>query len=142
MVRTPQMTQEALIRKVQRESIHAFDRYAKTKTAEISLAGRARAMHVLSGMDIAEYFMVEPLIDGLLAYLPKKEAKEVFRHVVEILADRINEYFLSGEEQNSIDVAVAHNRRKLRELGIPEEKIPFYGGRFYDIILAEGSGKE
>ena len=120
--------------KLYQQTCKAFGEAGIKRLAECKLNIEAGAIDTLKGMDLAQYFLVAPLIDALLDYLPKPIAKEVFKRACKGIGDQASEYFFSDkyEKENIIDSVVCTNRRKLRELGIPENQFKNYGGAFVE----------
>ena len=116
--------------KLYQQTCHAFGEAGTKRLAECKLNIEASATHTLKGMDLAQYFLVAPLIDALLEHLPKPVAKEVFKKACKGIGDTAEEYFYGNknEKENVFDVVLARNRAKLRELGIPKEQFKEYGG--------------
>lgn len=116
--------------KLYQQTCHAFGEAGTKRLAECKLNIEASATHTLKGMDLAQYFLVAPLIDALLEHLPKPIAKEVFKKACKGIGEQAEEYFYGNknEKENVFDVVLARNRAKLREIGIPEAQFKEYGG--------------
>lgn len=116
--------------KLYQQTCHAFGEAGTKRLAECKLNIEASATHTLKGMDLAQYFLVAPLIDALLEHLPKPIAKEVFKKACKGIGEQAEEYFYGNrnEKENVFDVVLARNRAKLREIGIPETQFKEYGG--------------
>lgn len=123
--------------KIFNETINAFNQGGVKRLGESNLNITAGAYHVMKGMDIAQYFMVEPLIDALLEHLPKPAAKQVFKDVCAGIGSRVEHYYYKDEAQNTLDTAIAHNQTKLKMLGIPKEQWRDYGGEWYEKVKEE-----
>ena len=74
--------------KLYQQTCHAFGEAGTKRLAECKLNIEASATHTLKGMDLAQYFLVAPLIDALLEHLPKPVAKEVFKRLAKALETR------------------------------------------------------
>ena len=122
--------------KIYNESINAFNRGNK-RLGESNLNITSGAYHTMKGIDIAQYFMVEPLIDVLTDYLPKPIAKEAFKKICERIGSQVERYYYKDEEQNVLDTAIAHNQTKLKMLGIPKEQWREFGGEWYEEVIKE-----
>ena len=122
------------ITKIYNETCNAFYKGAVFKLGESNLNITAGAYNVMKGMDIAQYFMVEPLIDALLDHLPKPVAKEVFKEICTEIGSRVCAYYQKNEAENTLDTAIAHNRRKLDKLGIPKDQWKDFGGEWYEKV--------
>lgn len=120
--------------KIYNETLNAFNQGGVKRLGESNLNITAGAYHVMKGMDIAQYFMVEPLIDALLEHLPKPAAKQVFKDVCAGIGSQVEKYYYKDEAQNVLDTAIAHNRRKLEKLGIPKEQWREFGGEWYENV--------
>ena len=120
--------------KIFNETCNAFNRGAVYRLGESNLNIIAGAKQVMKGMDIAQYFMVEPLIDALLEHLPKPIAKQVFKEVCAGIGSRVEAYYYKDEAQNVLDTAIAHNQTKLKKLGIPKEQWKEFGGEWYEKV--------
>lgn len=116
--------------KIYNETINAFNRGGVYRLGESNLNIISGAQHVMKGMDIAQYFMVEPLIRALLEYLPKPTAKKVFKEVCEGIGYRIENYYYKDEAENTLDTAIAHNQTMLKKIGIPREQWREFGGEW------------
>ena len=123
--------------KLLNETVQDFGNIGIKRPTESNLSVIAGAKQVLKGMDIAQYFMVEPLIDALLEHLPKPAAKQVFKEVCEGIGSRIEQYYYKDEAQNTLDTAIAHNQTKLKMLGIPKEQWKNFGGAWYEDVEAD-----
>ena len=128
------MTMADIYTKLYQQTCHAFGEAGTKRLAECKLNIEASATHTLKGMDLAQYFLVAPLIDALLEHLPKPVAKEVFKKACKGIGEQAEEYFYGNknEKENVFDVVLARNRAKLRELGIPKEQFKDYGGEIID----------
>ena len=127
--------------KIFNETINAFNRGGVYRLGESNLNITAGATHVMKGIDLAQYFMVEPLIDELLEVLPKPIAKKVFKNVCAGIGSRIEAYYFKDEAQNTLDTCIAHNQTKLKQLGIPENQWRDFGGAWYEDIAKERKKK-
>lgn len=116
--------------KVFNETINAFNRGGVYRLGESNLNIVAGAQHVMKGIDLGQYFMVEPLIDALLEHLPKPVAKQVFKEVCEGIGSRVESYYYKDEAENTLDTVIAHNQTKLKKLGIPKEQWRNFGGEW------------
>ena len=76
----------------------------------------AGARKVITGINVAQYFMVEPSISELLEVLPKPVAKEVFEKICKGIGTNIAKFYERGEANNALDTAIYHNREILRKL--------------------------
>ena len=123
--------------KIFNETVNAFNRGGIYRPAETNLNIISGAQQVMKGIDIAQYFMVEPLIDSLLENLPKPVAKEVFKKVCVGIGSRVEAYYHKDEAKNVLDTVIAHNQTKLTKLGIPKEQWKAYGGEWYEKVLEE-----
>lgn len=104
----------------------------------------AGARKVITGINVAQYFMVEPIISELLEVLPKPVAKEVFEKICKGIGTNIEKFYKPGEANNSLDTAIYHNREILRKLGIPERNFRKYGAEYPDeeiYTISKGAGK-
>lgn len=103
----------------------------------------AGAQKVISGLNIAQYLMVEPLIDELTEVLPKPIAKKVFEKICLGIGTSIEKFYKPGEANNVLETAVHHNREKLAKLGIPERNFRKYGGEWPEEVymITKGEGK-
>ena len=127
--------------KIFNETVNAFNRGGVYRLGEANLNITAGATHVMKGIDIAQYFMVEPLIDELLEVLPKPVAKQVFKNVCSGIGSRIQAYYFKDEAQNTLDTVISHNQTKLKQLGIPKEQWRDFGGAWYEDIAKERKKK-
>lgn len=127
--------------KIFNETINAFNRGGVYRLGEANLNITAGATHVMKGIDIAQYFMVEPLIDELLEVLPKAVAKQVFKNVCQGIGSRVEAYYYKDEAQNTLDTVIAHNQTKLKLLGIPKEQWRDFGGDWYENVIEERKNK-
>lgn len=127
--------------KIFNETVNAFNRGGVYRLGEANLNITAGATHVMKGIDIAQYFMVEPLIDELLEVLPKPVAKQVFKNVCAGIGSRIQAYYFKDEAQNTLDTVISHNQTKLKQLGIPKEQWRDFGGAWYEDIAKERKKK-
>lgn len=116
--------------KIFNESINAFNKGGVYRLGESNLNIKAGAVHTLKGMDLAQYFMVEPLVAALLEALPKPTAKKVFKEVCSGIGSRIEAYYYKDEAENVLDTVISHNREALRKLGIPREQWRDFGGEW------------
>jgi hypothetical protein len=123
--------------KVFNETINAFNRGGVYRLGESNLNIISGAQQVMKGIDIAQYFMVEPLIDALLENLPKPVAKQVFKEVCAGIGNRVENYYYKDEAQNTLDTVIAHNQTKLKQLGIPKEQWREFGGAWYEDVKKE-----
>lgn len=123
--------------KVFNETINAFNRGGVYRFGESNLNIISGAQQVMKGIDLGQYFMVEPLIDALLEHLPKPAAKQVFKEVCEGIGNRVEAYYYKDEAENTLDTVIAHNQTKLKQLGIPKERWRDFGGEWPD-RLKEG----
>lgn len=112
-----------------------------TKSNSEIIAG---ARKVIVGINVAQYFMVEPIIDELLEVLPKPIAKEVFENICKRIGRSIENFYEPGEANNVLETAVHHNREKLAKLGIPERNFGKYGAEWPEEVymVLKGAGKE
>ena len=120
--------------KIYNETCQAFNKGAVKRIGESNLNITSGAYHVMKGMDLAQYFMVEPLIDALLEHLPKPAAKQVFKEVCAGIGAQVEKYYYKDEAQNVLDTAIAHNQTKLKMLGIPKEQWREFGGEWYENV--------
>lgn len=90
----------------------------------------AGARKVIVGLNVAQYLMVEPIIDELTEVLPKPTAKKVFEKICLGIGTNIEKFYEPGEANNVLEVAVHHNREKLAKLGIPERNFRKYGAEW------------
>ena len=127
--------------KIFNESINAFNRGGVYRLGESNLNITSGATHVMKGSDLAQYFMVEPLIDALTEHLPKPIAKQVFKEVCQGIGSRVESYYYKDEAQNTLDTVIAHNQTKLKQLGIPKEQWKEFGGAWYEDVCAERDRK-
>ena len=106
--------------------------------AKIVAGGRK----VITGINIAQYFFVEPLINELLEILPKPKAKEVFERVCRCIGTRIGDFYKPNEANNVLDNVIYHNRQALQKLGIAKEKWPKFGGEYPEelYMIEKGAG--
>lgn len=116
-----------LLDKVYKETVGAFNKYAVKKPTESDFSIQSAALHTIKGIDLAEIFIVEPLIDTLTDYLPKDIAKQAFKDACKRIEANVTAYI---EDKENLDVAISHNQTKLKQLGIPKEKWGEYGGEF------------
>ncbi len=123
--------------KVFNETINAFNRGGVYRLGESNLNIISGAQQVMKGIDLGQYFMVEPLIDALLEALPKPVAKQVFKKVCEGIGSRVEAYYYKDEAENTLDTVISHNQTKLKQLGIPKERWRDFGGEWPD-RLKEG----
>lgn len=110
-----------------------------TKSNSEIIAG---AKKVITGINVAQYFMVEPIIDELLEVLPKPTAKAVFEKICLGIGTNIEKFYEPGEANNALGVAIFHNREKLKKLGIPERNFRKYGAEYPEDIytISKGAG--
>lgn len=94
----------------------------------------AGARQVITGINVAQYLMVEPMIDELLEVLPKPVAKETFEKICEGIGNRIAAFYEPGEANEVLEVCVHHNREKLAKLGIPKKNFAKFGGEWPEEI--------
>ncbi len=127
--------------KIYNETINAFNRGAVYRLGESNLNIISGASQVMKGMDLAQYFMVEPLIDALTDYLPKPIAKKVFKQVCAGIGSRIEAYYYKDEADNVLTVVIGHNQTKLKQLGIPKEQWKDFGGAWYEDVQKERENK-
>lgn len=127
--------------KIFNETINAFNRGGVYRLGESNLNIISGAQQVMKGIDIAQYFMVEPLIFELLEVLPKPVAKEVFKKVCAGIGSRVEQYYYKDEAQNTLDTVIAHNQTMLKKLGIPKEQWREFGGAWYEDIQKERENK-
>lgn len=118
---------DELLDRVFKETVGAFNKYAVKKPTESDFSIQSAAFHTLKGIDLAEIFMVEPLIDTLTDYLPKDIAKQAFKDVCQRIQAKIDLYI---EDKENLDVAISHNQTKLKQIGIPKNNWGKYGGEF------------
>lgn len=118
-----------LLEKIYTETLDAFNQHVVKRPTESDFSIQSSAIHILKGIDIAQYFMVEPLIDTLTDYLPKPIAKEAFKKICVGIQANTEQYL---QDKESLDVAIYHNRNKLQQIGIPEEQWGDYGGKYAD----------
>jgi hypothetical protein len=123
--------------KVFNETINAFNRGGVYRLGESNLNIISGAQQVMKGIDLGQYFMVEPLIDALLEHLPKPAAKQVFKEVCEGIGSRVEAYYYKDEAENTLDTVIAHNQTKLKQLGIPKERWRDFGGEWPDRLKEE-----
>lgn len=116
-----------LLDRIYQETVGAFNKYAVKKPTESDFSIQSAAFHTLKGIDLAEIFMVEPLIDTLTDYLPKDVAKQAFKDACQRIQTKIDLYI---EDKENLDVAISHNRAKLKQIGIPKNNWGEYGGEF------------
>ena len=116
-----------LLDRIYQETVGAFNKYAVKKPTESDISIQSAAFHTLKGIDLAEIFMVEPLIDTLTDYLPKDIAKQAFKDACQRIQAKIDLYI---EDKENLDVAISHNQTKLKQIGIPRQKWGEYGGEF------------
>lgn len=121
------MVDNALLEKIYTDTITAFNQHVVKRPTESDFSIQSSGMHILKGIDIAQYFMVEPLIDALTDYLPKPIAKEAFKKICHGIQANTDKYL---EDKENLDVAIYHNRNKLKQIGIPEEQWGDYGGGY------------
>lgn len=126
-----------VLTKIYNESINAFNRGGVYRLGESNLNITAGATHVMKGIDLAQYFMVEPLIDALTDHLPKPVAKQVFKEVCQGIGSRVQSYYFKDEADNVLTVVIGHNQTKLKQLGIPKEQWKDYGGAWYEDVCDE-----
>ena len=103
----------------------------------------AGAQKVITGINVAQYFMVEPIITELLEVLPKPAAKEVFEKICKGIGTNIEKFYKPGEANNALDTAIYHNREILRRLGIPERNFRKYGAEYPEeelYTISKGAG--
>ena len=127
--------------KIFNETINAFNQGGVKRLGESNLNITAGATHVMKGIDLAQYFMVEPLIDALTDHLSKPVAKQVFKQVCQGIGSRVESYYYKDEAQNTLDTVIAHNQTKLKQLGIPKEQWKEYGGAWYEDVCNERDRK-
>ena len=127
--------------KIFNETVNAFNRGGVYRLGEANLNITAGAPHVMKGIDLAQYFMVEPLIDELLEVLPKPVANQVFKNVCSGIGSRIQAYYFKDEAQNTLDTVISHNQTKLKQLGIPKDQWRDFGGAWYEDIAKERKKK-
>ena len=103
----------------------------------------AGAKKVITGINVAQYFMVEPIITELLEVLPKPTAKEVFEKICKGIGTNLEKFYKTGEANNALDTAIYHNREILRKIGIPERNFGRYGAEYpeEEIYTLKGAGK-
>ena len=118
---------DELLDRVFKETVGAFNKYAVKKPTESDFSIQSAAVHTLKGIDLAEIFMVEPLIDTLTDYLPKDIAKQAFKDVCQRIQAKIDLYL---KDKENLDVAISHNQTKLKQIGIPKQTWGEYGGEF------------
>ena len=113
-----------------------------TKNKSEIIAG---ARKVITGINVAQYLMVEPIITELLEVLPKPIAKETFEKICLDIGTNIERFYEPGEANNVLETAVHHNREILRKLGIPERNFHKYGAEWpeevYTISKGENNGR-
>lgn len=126
--------------KIYQESCNAFNKYAVKSPTKSDFEVKASVVHMMTGIDVAQYFMVEPLIYALLEHLPKKQAKEVFKTVCDSISDAVDEFLKEGEADNVLSTRISHNRTALKEIGVSKEQWKKYGGEFYDSQLISNLG--
>lgn len=122
-------------------TVRDFGREGIFKTTENNGRIVAGARKVITGINVAQYFMVEPLVDELLRVLPKPEAKKAFINICMGIGNSIGKFYEPGEANNALEVAVHHNREKLRKLGIPERNFGKYGGEWPEEVYMIGGEK-
>ena len=118
---------DELLDRAFKETVGAFNKYAVKKPTESDFSIQSAAFHTLKGIDLAEIFMVEPLIDTLTDYLPKDIAKQAFKDVCQRIQAKIDLYL---KDKENLDVAISHNQTKLKQIGIPKNNWGKYGGEF------------
>jgi hypothetical protein len=103
----------------------------------------AGARKVITGINVAQYLMVEPIITELLEVLPKPIAKETFEKICLDIGTNIERFYEPGEANNVLETAVHHNREILRKLGIPERNFHKYGAEWPEEVytISKGAGK-
>jgi hypothetical protein len=104
----------------------------------------AGAQKVITGINVAQYFMVEPIISELLEVLPKPIAKEVFEKICTGIGTNIEKFYKPNEANNALGTAIYHNREILRKLGIPERNFRKYGAEYPEeelYTISKGAGK-
>ena len=126
------MSKDNIYEKILNESVSAFNKNIIKRPTESDFNIISGAMHRIEGIKYGKCFMVEPLLASLLEHLPKPVAKEVFKEVLDGVNARIESYCEKNEAENTVDVAISHNRRMLREVGIPKEHWKKYGGEWED----------
>ena len=125
-------------------TIKDFGTIGVSKIAESNAEIVAGAQKVITGINVAQYFMVEPIITELLEVLPKPIAKEVFENICKGIGTNIEKFYKPGEANNALDTAIYHNREILRKLGIPERNFHKYGAEYPKeeiYTITKGAGK-
>lgn len=120
-------------------NINIHDGFAKSNGEIV-----AGAKKVITGINIAQYFMVEPIITELLEVLPKPIAKEVFEKICKGIGTNIEKFYRPNEANNALGTAIFHNREILRRLGIPERNFRKYGAEYPEeelYTISKGAGK-
>lgn len=105
----------------------------------------AGAQKVITGINVAQYFMVEPIITELLEVLPKPIAKEVFEKICTGIGTNIEKFYKPNEANNALGTAIYHNREILRKLGIPERNFRKYGAEYPEeelFTISKGAGNK
>ncbi|MBR5310650.1 MAG: hypothetical protein IKU42_05965 [Oscillospiraceae bacterium] len=112
-----------------------------TKSNSEIIAG---ARKVITGINVAQYLMVEPIITNLLEVLPKPIAKETFEKICLDIGTNIERFYEPGEANNVLETAVHHNREILRKLGIPERNFHKYGAEWPEEVytISKGAGNK
>ena len=125
-------------------TIKDFGTIGVSKIAESNAEIVAGAQKVITGINVAQYFMVEPIITELLEVLPKPIAKEVFENICKGIGTNIEKFYKPGEANNALDTAIYHNREILRKLGIPERNFHKYGAKYPEEIytISKGAGNK
>ena len=74
----------------------------------------AGAKKVITGIDVAQYLMVEPIISELLEVLPKPVAKEVFEKICKGIGTNIAKFYERGEANKSSSPAIFTHTASVR----------------------------
>lgn len=118
-----------LLDRIYQETVEAFNKYAVKKPTESDFSIQSASHHTLKGIDMAQYMMVQPIIDTLTDYLPKDKAKEAFKIACQRIQTNVELYLYDKE---NFDQIIYHNRIKLKQIGIPEKQWKEYGGAYLD----------
>ena len=105
----------------------------------------AGAQKVITGINVAQYFMVKPIITELLEVLQKPIAKEVFEKICTGIGTNIEKFYKPNEANNALGTAIYHNREILRKLGIPERNFRKYGAEYPEeelFTISKGAGNK
>ena len=122
-------------------TVRDFGDIGVKKIAESNAEIVAGARKVITGINVAQYFMVEPIITELLEVLPKPEAKKVFERICIGIGTNIEKFYEPGEANNALETAVHHNREILRRLGVPERNFQKYGAEWPEEVYMISKGE-